>query len=137
LIEEIPIKDCPPQDKGALDSLTFEKRMKWLTEHTLPAKIKYFSLVAFDSPHEISVILKPGYKLLSRIDPRNDSQVIFYNAVIPGSILMGYIKADHWAVAMPFSRQTPLIASTLINHNSFPREILLEAVVKFVEESLE
>jgi hypothetical protein len=137
LIEDIPITSCPPQDEGGLDSLKPSKRMKWLAEHTLPAQIKYFSLVAFDTPNEISSILRPGYDLLSRIDPRNDSQVVFYDAVIPGSVLMGYIKADHWAIAMPFSRELPTLASTLMNHNAFPREILLEAVVKFVEDSLE
>ncbi|HMK60551.1 MAG TPA: hypothetical protein VK452_05320 [Dissulfurispiraceae bacterium] len=137
LIEEIHATDCPPHDKGALDSLKPSRRMKWLAENILPQKIKYFSLVALGMPNEISAILIPSYRLLSRVDPRNDSQVIFYNAIIPGSVLMGYVKADHWAIAMPFSRETPLLASTLINYNSFPREILLESVLKFVEESLE
>ncbi len=38
------------------------------------------------------------------IDGRNDSQVIFYDQVIPGSSLVGYINADHWAIAVPIAR---------------------------------
>ena len=38
------------------------------------------------------------------IDGRNDSQVIFYDQLIPGSTLLGYLNADHWAVAVPIAR---------------------------------
>lgn len=40
------------------------------------------------------------------------------------------------AVAMPFNREHPMLANALITCNSFPREVLLEAVARFVEESL-
>ena len=38
------------------------------------------------------------------IDGRNDSQVIFYDQLIPGSTLLGYLNADHWAVAVAIAR---------------------------------
>jgi hypothetical protein len=84
---------------------------------------------------EISAIMMTSYYALADIDPRNDGQVIFYDSLMPGSTLLGYVKADHWAIALPFSRNQPLLAATLINKNSFPRVILLEAVVRFVEET--
>ena len=62
--------------------------------------------------------------------------MIFYDALIPGSTLLGYVNADHWAIAMPISRDMPVVAQTLIDRNNFPREVLLEAIVRFVEESL-
>ena len=76
------------------------------------------------------------YKKLSQIDPRNDGQLIFYDQVIPGSVLLGYVNADHWAVAVPVNRSHAFIGSTFVDKNAFPREILLEAIVRFIEEDL-
>jgi hypothetical protein len=56
--------------------------------------------------------------------------------VIPGSVLLGYLNADHWAIAVPFNRSHPFISSLFIDKNAFPREVLLEAIVRYVEEDL-
>jgi len=72
--------------------------------------------------------------LIRRYDPRNDSQLHFYDQLIPGCTLLGYVKADHWAIALPFSQDR--FAPALIDKNEFPREVLLEAVFRFVEEKL-
>jgi hypothetical protein len=50
--------------------------------------------------------------------------------------LLGFVKSDHWAVALPLTRQHPNLAPDLLNHNEFPREVLLESAVRFVEERL-
>jgi hypothetical protein len=55
--------------------------------------------------------------------------------IIPRSTLLGFVKADHWAVAMPLARDLPALTPWL-NRNEFPREVLLEAVIRFVEENL-
>ena len=44
--------------------------------------------------------------------------------------------SDHWAVAVPVSRSHPSIAKTLVDKNDYPREALLEALLRFVEEDL-
>jgi hypothetical protein len=62
--------------------------------------------------------------------------VVAYDALVPGGKLLGYLNADHWAVAMPFDRERPVWTDTLITRNAFPREVLLEAIARFVEESL-
>lgn len=49
---------------------------------------------------------------------------------------MYYLNADHWALAVPMARSHPALGSTLVNHNDFPREALLEAVLRMVEEDL-
>lgn len=134
---KIMIPTCPPGDHGGIVSLRRSVRRTWLSRHRLPATIAYFSLPSFAHRTEISLILRPSYWQLSQVDPRNDSQVIFSDAIIPGSTLLGFAKADHWAVALPFSREFPLLAATLINHNAFPREVLLEATVRFIEEDLQ
>ena len=84
----------------------------------------------------ISAILTSSYKKLARIDARNDSQMIFYNQVVPDSVLMGYLNADHWAVAVPINRAHAMVASMFVTQNAYPREALLEALLRFVEEDL-
>ncbi|GAB3096680.1 hypothetical protein [Pseudomaricurvus hydrocarbonicus] len=104
--------------------------------HILPEDISYYSLVTHPKPDRISSILKPSYKKLSRIDARNDGQLLFYDQVIPGSALLGYVNADHWAISVPIARSHPIIGSTFVDQNDYPREALLEALLRFVEEDL-
>jgi hypothetical protein len=137
LLRTIPVPDCPVGTGDPIESLKRTTRQQWLSQNRLPASVKYYSLAAFAQRADISAILQPTYDRLARIDPRNDSQVIFYDAIMPGSALLGYIKADHWAVAMPFSQDLPLPLSGLVDKNEFPREVLLEAIIRFVEESLQ
>ena len=73
-------------------------------QNPLPREVRYYSLVTFPQPERISSILTSSYDKLARIDARNDSQVIFYDQVIPGSTLVGYLNADHWALAVPITR---------------------------------
>lgn len=136
LLRRIPVPQCPPGVGDPLESLKRSTRLQWLSRNRLPKSIKYFSLVAFARRGDISTILQSSYDQLALIDPRNDSQVIFYDAIIPGSTLLGFVKADHWAVAMPFSQDAPQLSAVLLDKNEFPREVLLEAIIRFVEEKL-
>ena len=87
-------------------------------------------------PERISSILRGSADKLARIDGRNDSQMIFYDQVIPGSTLVGYLNADHWAIVVPIARTHDTIGSMFVTQNAYPREALLEAVLRFVEEDL-
>ena len=136
LLTHFPDAECDPGDGGALESLKPHVRMRWLANHSLPASIRYYSIITYPDTKQISSILKPFYKKLSQVDSRNDSQMIFYDQVIPGSVLLGYLNADHWAIAVPFNRKSPFISSTFINKNAFPREVLLEAIMRYLEEDL-
>jgi hypothetical protein len=136
LLAYLPGTDCKRGDGGALESLRRGRRMSWLASHRLSPAIRYYSLVSFTERGRVSALLRSAYDDLSQIDPRNDGQLIFYDQIVPGSTLLGYLNADHWAVAMPIARDHPIAASLLINHNAFPREILLEAILKYVEEDL-
>ena len=98
--------------------------------------MRYYSLATFAQREQISFGLRGGYDDLAKIDPRNDSQMLFYDQIIAGGALLGFVNADHWAVALPISRERPGLAATLVNRNEFPREILLEAIVRHVEEQL-
>ncbi|HVK53625.1 MAG TPA: hypothetical protein VM532_01205 [Burkholderiales bacterium] len=136
LLQHFPGATCSSGDGGAVDSLRPATRKKWLAQNPLPRELRYYSLITFPQPDRISSILTSSYEKLARIDARNDSQVIFYDQVIPGSALMGYINADHWALAVPISRTHATISSMFVTQNSYPREALAEAILRFVEEDL-
>ena len=136
MLQHFPGAKCEPGDGKSVESLRPATRRKWLGEHTLPPGIPYYSLVTLPQPERISRALGSSYKKLSRIDGRNDSQVIFYDQVIPGSSLLGYVNADHWALAVPIARVHTTVASLLVTQNDYPREALLESILRFVEEDL-
>jgi pimeloyl-ACP methyl ester carboxylesterase len=136
LLEYLPGSECGAGDGGAVDSLKPSTRRDFASTHELPETVQYYSLASFAQREQISLGLRGGYDDLAKIDPRNDSQVLFYDQIIAGGALLGFVNADHWAVALPISRERPGLAATLVNRNEFPREVLLEAIVRHVEEQL-
>lgn len=136
LMRHFPKATCDSGDGGGVASLRTSERRTWLATHPLPSGLRYYSVVTFPQPERISSILKSSYRKLSSVDARNDSQVIFYDEVIPGSTLLGYVNADHWAIALPISRTHPKVGSWFVTQNAYPREALLEAILRFVEEDL-
>ena len=120
----------------ALESLSPEIRRQWLAENPLPQSVAYFSIVSFPEPERISAVLRASSKKLAEIDARNDGQVIVTDQVIPGSQVLAVVNADHWAVAIPVARSHAIAASTIVNRNDFPREVLLEAILQFVDAEL-
>ena len=123
-------------DAAGFHTLKPSVQMTWLAEHPLPRHVAYFSLVAFTDRENVSAVLTDGYDRLSQINPKNDGQLIYYDQVLPGSTLLGYANADHWAVALPFTEEAPTFAATVVNRNVYPRDALLEAVLLYVRESL-
>jgi pimeloyl-ACP methyl ester carboxylesterase len=136
LLEYLPGSECGAGDGGALDSLKPSTRRDFARMHELPGTVRYYSLASFAQREQISFGLRGSYDDLAKIDPRNDSQLLFYDQIIAGGALLGFVNADHWAVALPISRDRPALAATLVNRNEFPREILLEAIIRHVEEQL-
>ena len=49
---------------------------------------------------------------------------------------MGYVNADHWALAVPIARTHDTIGSLFVTQNAYPREALAESLLRFVEEDL-
>jgi dienelactone hydrolase len=136
LLRHWPGAKCEMGDAQAVESLRPGVRRAWLASNPLPQEFPYYSVVAYPDPDHISSVLRSSYDKLSKVDARNDSQVIFYDAVIPGSTLTAYVNADHWAVAVPVNRSHTTIGSMFTTQNAYPREALLEALLRFVEEDL-
>jgi hypothetical protein len=143
LLRRIDLPGCDPGDGGGIDSLRRSTRAAWLAanRHRLPGGVRYYSVVAAPGPGRVSAVLRPAYRRLAGLDPRNDSQVLWADAVIPGGTLLGYVDADHWAAALPLVRAAPPglgpVLASLVDRNDFPREVLLEAVARYVGEELD
>ncbi len=137
LLTWLPRSDCDEGDEGAMESLLPEVRNAWLDAHPLPEHIRYYSVVSWPEPERISVGLQSSWRQIGRMrDARNDSQVVFYDQIIPGSTVLAFANADHWAMAVPVARQHPFAASTYASDNDYPREVMLEALLRAVEEDL-
>jgi hypothetical protein len=136
ILKHIPESDCSEGDGRAVESLRPAVRRAWLHENPLPESIRFYSLVTLPQPEQVSSILRGSWKKLGRVDPRNDSQVIFYDQIVPGSTLMGYLNADHWAIAVPIAESHPFIGRHFVNRNFYPRQIVFEAALRFIEEDL-
>jgi dienelactone hydrolase len=137
ILKHFPKSTCTPGDRGAVASLRPTVRQAWLAAHPLPVDVRTYTVATFPRPGRISSILKGSHDKLARIDARNDSQVIFYDEIVPGSALLAYLNADHWAAALPIARSHRTVGSLFVTQNAFPREALAEAILRFVEEDLE
>jgi pimeloyl-ACP methyl ester carboxylesterase len=137
IMQHFPGSDCSAGDGGALDSLRPSTRRAWLAENPLPREIPYYSLVTYPHPDRMSSALGSSYRKLSKVDARNDSQVIYYDQMIPNSTLVGFINADHWAVAVPVARKHTFLGKTFVDKNDYPREALFEALMRFIEEDID
>jgi hypothetical protein len=137
LLRHVPKADCSPGDGEGITSLRPAVRRAWLAEHPLPSDIPFYSVVTLPAEDRISSVMHGSHRKLARIDPRNDGQLISWDQIIPGSTLVGYLNADHWAVAVPIAESHAFLGKTLVNHNAYPWRAMLEAVMRFVEEDLD
>ena len=71
---------------------------------------------------------------LSRIDPRNDGQLLWYDAIAPLGYLLGYVNADHLAIGVPASQQMP--ALSFLFKDNVPRAALVKGAIEVAAETL-
>ena len=75
----MPRAECEKKNYKALETLSPANRDAWFAEH-----IRYCSVVSFPDPENISNGLQHSHKKLGAMkDGRNDSQLVFYDQVIP------------------------------------------------------
>jgi hypothetical protein len=135
LLGKIPLDACAPGDGQVLESLRTGTRERWMAANALPTAIRYYSLAGFAGRERMASILVPAWHYLNWFDRRNDGQVIASKAAIPGATLLGYANADHWGIAMHNERTSPHLVKRR-DTVPFPVEVLLSALVAFVEQDL-
>jgi hypothetical protein len=136
LLQHFPGAQCDAGDSDAVASLRPAVRHEWLAQNELPSGIRYYSVVTLPEQARVSRILQSSYRELARMDPRNDGQVIYSDQFLPGSALLGFVNADHWAVVLPIHRSHAVVGKLLVNRNDYPREALLEAIMRVIDEDL-
>ena len=136
----LPLPTCARFGGAAVRDLSPETRMSFLDGFHMPSDLRTYSLGAAVGEEEMSAGMMPSYRALSRIDPLNDGQMLLGDQILPGSTFLGALNCDHIATAMPFNRNPGAVARfvsrRLLDRNAFPREIMLEAMVRQAVEDL-
>lgn len=137
-IDGLPLKGCPASagDGDALASLTYAYRQAWLDEHPLIGGIRYYSIAAYGSVDDMSRVNRKTYRKLAHLDDRNDGQVIYRDALIPGGTLLAFPRADHLAVALPLDADNGFLLRQAIDRNAYPRTVLLKSILIAVQQDL-
>lgn len=130
------IGSCAPSDSRVLESLDPAVRLRWLSQNPLPRNVRYYSLVTFAFPPRIARVLGHMQRILSKVSPRNDGQMLAEDELIPGSALLGFVNADHWAVAVRMEDRFPFLAHRSVGKHPFPRSVLLESALQYVRRDL-
>ncbi|MDW8370589.1 MAG: hypothetical protein RMK81_09985 [Geminicoccaceae bacterium] len=129
----LPGARCAVGDGQGVNDLVPRVRRAWLATRP-PPPVPVLALGAFAEEDEISTLLRPFWRRLAELGHTSDGQVPASFQIPPGARLLGWLRADHLAVAVPFARRHPWLAHDRLDRNAFPREILFEAVVRRVEE---
>jgi hypothetical protein len=130
-----PYGDCARSDGSVLESLHPARRHAWLADN-LPLSIPTYSLVTAPEPERVSRALRSSYKLLGTVHPINDGALLHWDQLMPGSTLLGYANADHWAVTVPIEIDDVPLGDFLVT-NGFPRTRLWLTIADFVIADLQ
>lgn len=132
LLEHLPLATCPAGDGSELESLRRGVRHSWWQANHLRLHVPFYSLVALPDPGHISVPLRGTSAQLAHFDVNNDGQLAANDAIVPGSALLGYVNADHWAIAIALSRQLPLLRGLFVD--DVPRAALALAAITVIHQ---
>ena len=124
--------NCPGNVQDAMASVTREVRQSVL--RASPLQVPGYSVVASSTLADTSSALRAMWKRLSLYAKEQDGEVIAWEGLLPGAKYLGTVKADHWAVALPFDQAAKLPKA--VDRNRFPRDGLLEAIVRYVSADL-
>lgn len=130
LFSHLPTNRCGAGDRAVVHSLGTEVRREWLASVELPGHLEYLSLAAFTTRDRVARALLPTWRLLLRDDQRNDGQLRAGDAIIPGSRLLGYLNADHWAAAMTIENEIGFFGQRR-DSTPFPHTALLQALLDY------
>jgi hypothetical protein len=127
---------CEGDVAEAFKSLRQDVRQQFLTAHPVPL-VPSFSLAAVSDAATTSRMLLETWKVLTSYDPRTDSQLLLFDALVPGGNYLGTVHADHLAVALNYWGSDDSTIRSAADHNRFPRAALLEAAVRSTISTLQ
>jgi hypothetical protein len=130
----LPLSGCDKGTGAEIDDLRRDVRLDWWRRHGAAVTVPIFALVTMPARAHVSPVLRPAYRALARVDPRNDGNLVWYDQVPPRSRLLGYLDADHWTVAIPFAQALPL--GDALFHDTVPRPLVIDAALTVIDASL-
>jgi len=134
-VARLPIPGCDRGTGEEVEGLRREARVEWWKRNRFAITVPIFSIVAVPKANRVSPVFGPTYARLAAIDPRNDGQLFWYDALVAGGYLLGYVNADHAAIAIPLMRQAPAIS--FLFRDNVPRLALVKAAIEVVVQTLE
>ena len=141
----LPLDDCPVDDSSGIRSLTLEHQLAWMRENSYVFKqdIPMYSLATAVDNENRSYVFESFGKKLEEIAGPNDGQVNVMNQILPYSKYLGVMRADHWAIILPFSDKANSdlnflnkIIKKLATKNKFPREVALESILRVIDNDI-
>ena len=132
LLDHLPLTGCKPGDGSEIQALRRDVRHAWWQANHGKLHVPFYSIVALPSDDRISVPLRATHADLAQATPQNDGQLAAADAIVPGSALLGYVNADHWAIAIPLSQQLPLLRGLFLG--DVPRTPLVLAAVQVLDQ---
>ncbi|MCW8915530.1 MAG: hypothetical protein OQK24_06710 [Magnetovibrio sp.] len=141
----LPMPNCARHNGDAVVSLSPDTRTAFLKQFNMPASIKTYSIGAIAREDMVSKGLITSYRALCKYDNQtghlNDAQMMFADQFLPNATFLGALNCDHIATAMPVNRSqhwfVKLVARLAIDKAAFPREVLVEAIIRQVLEDLD
>lgn len=136
-LADVRTKWCGPSDGGGVESLTYQFATRTAAAFGRTRKAyPSFSVAAVGDPAAINPVLAGTYALMTKLDQRNDGQVLVEDAIVPGSTFLGAFKADHWSIVLPFEDSDAAAMRKFSKNNHFPRRALITSVIEFVSQQL-
>ena len=130
----LPLPGCEVGSGEEIRDLRRDVRLEWWREHRGAIRVPIFALVGAPRPDRVSPVLRTVHARLAQVDPRNDGQVLWQDQITPGGHLLGYVNADHWAIALPVSESHPELSFAF--HDDVPRALLVRAAIEVVAKTL-
>lgn len=127
---------CRGDISSGFKSLRQNVRRAFLSSYPDPA-VPTFSIAAVSDKTNTSKALLQLWQMLSAFDRELDGQISKQDAIIPGSTFVGTVRADHFAVALPFDKSPDSSIRLAMDHTRFPRAALLESLLRVVIQDLE
>lgn len=130
LLARLPLDLCGAGDGGGVRSLTYAEAQRISAAFTASKpRFRTYSVIAVAEGVPVNPLLAGFHRWLSKVDQRNDGQVLLEDAVVPGSTVLGVFRADHWSIALPFEQSDAVLMRPLGVNNHFPRGALVRAIV--------
>ena len=135
-INRFKLGQCTGDVSTAFKSLKKEVRQAFLAAHPNPVVPSYSLPAVSDRAHTSKALLE-SWRLMSLLAARQDSQLAYEDAILPGSTVLGAARADHLAVALPFEKATDSAIRGMADQGHYPRAALLETLIRFVVGDLD